>query len=296
MAIDSQQDSNASAQAAFDGVPMTTEAPSAPLPVVDATTTATTQAEATPKPVSAKPAVKTEWEIEREKMQAEHARALEVLQRNAAAANGKYGAAKQKLDKLLADQAALEAEASKKKSESRAKTWAEFSENYPEFAGPLEARHTELEEKIRLLESQLGGKAQQQDNVMEPPEDGMPDIESQVAQKVSAELFAKLHPDANKHAWSVTENGVSTQKYSPEFQQWLGTLPAAEQKDTVESWDAAFVSRQFTKFEQWNSARTNSAATSKAKSQQRVQGAVLPAASKAPVSSLLSAQEAFDQA
>jgi len=58
----------------------------------------------------------------------------------------------------------------------------------------------------------------------------------------------------------------------------------------------AFTSRQFTKFEQWNSARTSGAAKQKASSQARIQGAVLPSASKAPVSGAMSAQEAFESA
>jgi hypothetical protein len=295
MVTDNPQDSNQqAAQAAFDGVPIATEAQSATPPAVDTTTTATPPAEV--KQVSAKPAVKSEWEIERERLVAEHAKALETVQRNAAAANGKYGATKQKLDKLLAEQAALESEASKKTSAARAATWAEFSENFPEFAGPMEARHAELEAKIQQLESQLGSKAQPSNNADEPPVDGTPDIEGQIAQKISVELFARLHPDAKKHAWSVNENGVSVQKYSPEFQQWLGTLPEAEQRETAESWDAAFVSRQFTKFENWNSARTSGAVKQKAASQQRVQSAVLPSASKAPVSTALTAQQAFDAA
>jgi len=300
MATDNQQDNSKQAtqatQAAFDGVTMMTEAPSATLPAIDNAAKATTQAEAAPKQASAKPAVKQDWEIKIEKMQADHAKALETAQKNAAKANGQYGATKQRLDKLLAEQAAIEADASKKKSDARAATWQEFSGNFPEFAEPMEARHAEIEAKIQQLEMQLGSKIQHKASADEPPVDSSPDIESQVTQKVSVQLFAKLHPDAKKHAWSVTENGESVQKYSPEFQQWLSTLPEDEQQETTESWDAAFVSHQFTKFEIWNGARTSGAVKQKFASQQRVQGAVLPSASKAPVSSALTPQQAFDAA
>lgn len=293
MALDTELQT---AQAAFDGVEVATEVVKAAPPATEAATKATPQPAQKPE-VSAKTAVKPDWESEKQKLIDDYNKQLEEVRRKADAANGKYGATKQKLDRLLAEQASIEAEANKKKVDADVENWKEFAETYPDLAAPIEARHAALEAKIKQLEGMLPkSEAQTQANADEPPNDGAPDIDQEREQKIAIKLFKQLHPDHNSHAWSVMENGVSVMKFSPDFEKWLGTLTDEERNKTIESWDVGFTTQQFTKFKQWTSERQSGAAIQKAKSQQRVQGAVVPNGSKGGISSVISAQEAFDAA
>lgn len=112
-------------------------------------------------------------------------------------------------------------------------------------------------------------------------------VESRVAkvtetleEKINVKLLTALHPD-----WQQV---VST----PDFRNWMTTLPANVQQELNESKDAAYISEKLNQFK----TRRNNVDTEREKRNERLSRSVLPKTTQRVDKSLMTEEEAFNAA